>query len=305
MQIILVSSRLATAKTFTIGTRHIVAAFALFLLSVFFGSAILSWLSIQWRLPLVQELVVSMQQREAHQAEQFVRDNLQSMAARLGELQAQMVQLDGLGRRLAERLGGVPSGKKGSAAALEPQGGPFVPAPLSEAALREEIERLAAQIEEKSQSLAAVENRLRENMVRREFLPTTLPVAGGARLGSPFGPRLDPFGRGRASHEGLDFVAPYGTPVLAAAGGVVVNAAYHPEFGNLVEVNHGGELITRYAHLATMDVEVGQAVRRGQRLGSLGNTGRSTGPHLHFEVKENGVPLDPALFLGQQLALKG
>jgi len=304
VQIILVSSRFATAKTFTIGVKHIVAVFVFFLTSVFFGSAILSWLSFQLRLPLVQELVLSMQQREAHQAEQFVRDNLQAMATRLGELQAQMVQLDGLGRRLSEKVGTVVPVKKGAAAA-EPQGGPFVPAPLSEAALRDEIERLAREIEEKSKSLAAVENSLRENMVRREFLPTTLPVAGGARLGSPFGPRLDPFGRGRASHEGLDFVAPHGTPVLAAAGGVVVNASYHPEFGNLVEINHGGELITRYAHLASMEVEVGQAVRRGQKLGGLGNTGRSTGPHLHFEVKENGVPLDPALFLGRHLARKG
>lgn len=304
MQIILVSSRFATAKTITIGVRHIVAVFAIFLTAVFFGSAILSWLSIQLRLPLVQELVLSMQQREAHQAEQFVKDNLQAMAAKVGELQAQMVQLDGLGRRLSEKTGAMPPLRKGGAAQAEPQGGPFIPAPLSEDALREEIDRLALEIQEKSRSLAAVESKMRETMVRREFLPTTLPVAGGARLGSAFGPRLDPFGRGRASHEGLDFVAPHGTPVLAAAGGVVVNASYHPEFGNLVEINHGGELITRYAHLASMDVEVGGAVRRGQKVGALGTTGRSTGPHLHFEVKENGLPLDPAVFLGRHLASK-
>ena len=302
MQIILVSSRFTTAKTITIGIKHIVAVFAIFFTAVFFGSAILSWLTIQLRLPLVQELALSMQQREAHQAERFVKDNLQAMATRLGELQAQMVQLDGLGRRLSEKAGTVVPLKKGAAALAEPQGGPFVPAPLSEAALSQEIDRLAQEIEEKSRSLAAVEVRMRETMVRREFLPTTLPVAGGARLGSPFGLRLDPFGRGRASHEGLDFVAPHGAPVVAAAGGVVVNAAYHPEFGNLVEINHGGELITRYAHLASMDVEVGSAVRRGQKVGALGSTGRSTGPHLHFEVKENGLPIDPAAFLGRQLA---
>lgn len=301
MQIILVSSRFTTAKTITIGVRHIVAVFAIFLTAVFFGSAILSWLSIQWRLPLVQELVFSMQQRETQQTEQFVKDNLQVMATRVGELQAQMVQLDGLGKRLSEKSGAVVP-KKDAAARVEPQGGPFVPAPLSEDSLKDEIERLASQIQDKSLALTAAEAKMRETMVRREFLPTTLPVAGVAHLGSSFGPRLDPFGRGRAIHEGLDFVGPQGTAILAAAGGVVVNAAYHPEFGNLVEVNHGGELITRYAHLSTMLVDVGSVVRRGQQIGTLGSTGRSTGPHLHFEVKENGLPLNPAAFLGTQLA---
>jgi len=297
VQIILVSSRLGTAKTIHIGGRHIVAVFALFLTSVFFGSAILSWLSIQLRLPVVQELVLSMQHREAQQTEAFVKGNLQALAARLGELQAQMVQLDGLGQRLSERTG-LPGLKPANA---EPQGGPYVPAPLSESTLRGEIDRLAAQIQDRSEMLSAAENRMREKMVRKEFLPTTLPVAG-ARLGSSFGRRLDPFGRGNAMHEGLDFVAPMGTPILAAAGGVVVNASYHPEFGNLVEINHGGELISRYAHLSSIDVTVGMAVRRGQPVGRLGTTGRSTGPHLHFEVKENGVALNPALFLGSQLA---
>ncbi|MGB4468244.1 MAG: M23 family metallopeptidase [Azovibrio sp.] len=305
MQIILVSSHFTTAKTITIRIQHIVAVFVIFLAAVCFGSAILSWLTIQLRLPLVQELVLSMQRQEAHQAERFVKDNLQVMATRLGEMQARMVQLDGLGRRLAEKAGTGGPLRRGTAAPDEPQGGPFIPAPLSEAALSQEIDRLAQDIEAKSKSLAAVENSLRENMVRREFLPTTLPVLGGARLGSPFGLRLDPFGRGRAIHEGLDFVAPPGTPVVAAAGGVVVNAAYHPEFGNLVEINHGGELMTRYAHLASMAVEVGSVVRRGQRLGALGSTGRSTGPHLHFEVKENGHPIDPAVFLERRLARNG
>lgn len=302
MQIILVSSRLAAARTIHIKKRHIVAAFAAFFVAIFLGAAALSWISIQWRLPMIQDVLLSMQQREAHQTERFVTGNLQALAARLGELQAQMIRLDGLGERLSEKTGMKPGLPKGSAQQVEPQGGPFVPAPLTEASLREEIDRLAAQIQDKSIALNAVDAKVRESMIRREFLPTTLPVEGGARLGSSFGPRLDPMGRGRAMHEGLDFVAPHGTPILAAAGGVVVNAAYHPEFGNLVEINHGGEVITRYAHMASMTVAVGTAVRKGQQLGTLGTTGRSTGPHLHFEVKENGVPLDPAVFLSTQLA---
>jgi murein DD-endopeptidase MepM/ murein hydrolase activator NlpD len=266
------------------------------------GAILLSWFSIQWRLPVVQEMVFARQGHEARQAEHFVTGNLQSLANRLGELQARMTQLDALSRRLAKEVGiGQPEDPK---PAQEPQGGPFVPAPLNESSLQQEIDRLARQIQEKTQALENVAFSARENRVRQSFLPTTLPVAGGAYLGSPFGPRIDPFGRGRAIHEGLDFVAPYGTPVLAAAGGVVVHAAYHPEFGNLVEVNHGGDQITRYAHLSSLSVNVGAVVRRGQEVGLLGSTGRSTGPHLHFEVRKNGVARDPAPFLARYLAQK-
>jgi murein DD-endopeptidase MepM/ murein hydrolase activator NlpD len=304
VQIILVSSRFRTAKTITLRPSHLLAAGGLFLLTVLFGSACLSWLSIHWRLPIVQDLVHSMQQREAAEAGRFVQENLQAMAARLGELQAQMVQLDGLGQRLDEKAGllGNKARPAGGRVPAEPQGGPFVPAPLDAASLDSEMEQLAARMESRAVSLSALEARLRERQLRRESLPTTLPVAGGAHLGSPFGVRSDPFGRGRAIHEGLDFVAPPGTSILAAADGVVVNAAYHPEFGNLVEISHGGELITRYAHLASMVVEVGNSVRRGQKIGTLGTTGRSTGPHLHFEVKANGAAIDPAGFFGSQLA---
>jgi murein DD-endopeptidase MepM/ murein hydrolase activator NlpD len=299
MQIILVSSRFSTAKTINLDFRHVVAVLGFFLVAVLCSSTVLSWLSIHWRLPFVQAQIEAMQTQDLQESEERAKGKLQALASRLGELQVQIMRLDGLGQRLSTRAG-LPTPQ--TPAASIPQGGPFMPILLDEKTLDEEISVLASQVATQSLYFSSLDSTLRDSMVRREFLPSTMPVAGGARLGSAFGRRNDPFGRGLSMHEGLDFVAPYGTPILAAAGGVVVNAAFHPEFGNMVEVNHGGELITRYAHMSAISVSVGDAVRRGQKLGDLGTTGRSTGPHLHFEVRQNGLPLDPADFLSPHLA---
>ncbi|MGE5385172.1 MAG: M23 family metallopeptidase, partial [Betaproteobacteria bacterium] len=98
---------------------------------------------------------------------------------------------------------------------------------------------------------------------------------------------------------GLDFHAEAGSPVVAAAAGVVLVAEYHPEFGNMVDIDHGDGLISRYAHMARLDVKPGRMVRRGERIGLVGSTGRSTGPHLHFEVRMLGKPQNPTVFLNK------
>jgi murein DD-endopeptidase MepM/ murein hydrolase activator NlpD len=100
-------------------------------------------------------------------------------------------------------------------------------------------------------------------------------------------------------HEGMDFSVEPGAPVVVAADGVVQSASYHPEYGNLIEVDHGEGLTTRYAHLSRMDVQAGALIKRGTQIGAVGNTGRSTGPHLHFEVRMLGVAQNPAVFLKQ------
>jgi murein DD-endopeptidase MepM/ murein hydrolase activator NlpD len=102
-----------------------------------------------------------------------------------------------------------------------------------------------------------------------------------------------------ALHTGLDFPAPVSTPILAAAGGVVVRQEFHPEYGNMLEVDHGNELITRYGHSSKVFVKVGDLVKRGQKIAEVGNSGRSTGSHLHFEVLVQGIPQDPQKFLNQ------
>jgi murein DD-endopeptidase MepM/ murein hydrolase activator NlpD len=122
-----------------------------------------------------------------------------------------------------------------------------------------------------------------------------VPVDGP--VGSGFGFRTDPFNGRAALHAGLDFPAEPGTPIVAAAGGMVVTKEWHAAYGHLLEIDHGNGLVTRYAHNQSIDVELGALVKRGQRVASVGSSGRSTGPHLHFEVLLDSAPQDPARFL--------
>jgi murein DD-endopeptidase MepM/ murein hydrolase activator NlpD len=127
-------------------------------------------------------------------------------------------------------------------------------------------------------------------------MPTLQPIVDGW-FSSNFGYRIDPFTGENSFHEGIDFPAETGTPVVAAASGKVVYAEWHPQYGKMVEIDHGNGLVSRYAHAAELRVKEGDLVVRGQRIASVGSTGRSTGPHLHFEVRQNGVPQNPARFL--------
>jgi murein DD-endopeptidase MepM/ murein hydrolase activator NlpD len=128
------------------------------------------------------------------------------------------------------------------------------------------------------------------------LIPSQAPVAGGYSS-SGFGWRIDPFTGMNAFHEGLDFMAEEGSPIRAAAGGVVVFAAAHPQYGNMVEIDHGNDLVTRYAHLSKLFVKEGDLVQRAKRIALSGSTGRSTGPHVHFEVRFRGAAQNPARFV--------
>jgi murein DD-endopeptidase MepM/ murein hydrolase activator NlpD len=141
-----------------------------------------------------------------------------------------------------------------------------------------------------------MESRLFDQKIKKLMLPTQQPVVGGI-LGSPFGWRIDPINGQSALHTGLDFPAAVGTPILAAAGGVVVVQQYHPDYGNMIEIDHGNDLITRYAHASKVLVKKGDLIKRGQKIAEVGTTGRSTGAHLHFEVMVQGVSQDPQKFL--------
>ncbi|MEN9481922.1 MAG: hypothetical protein RLZZ298_3317 [Pseudomonadota bacterium] len=293
MQIILVSRHLKAARTITIMPRHLVVAVAAFLSAVFFTSVAFSWLSVHLRLPVVEKVLTAIQDKESQKTQDYVTNNMQMMASRLGELQARVLQLDTLGDRLST-VAGV---KREMVNREKPgQGGPFVAAPMTAGELQREIERLAHKLENKTDELALLESSFLEKRVKERLMPTTLPVKT-AMLGSPYGHRSDPIAGMRAMHEGIDFNAETGTPVVVAADGVVVNASYHNEFGNLIEVDHGDGLLSRYAHLSRMNVKASQLVKRGELIGAVGSTGRSTGSHLHFEVRMLGVAQNPALFL--------
>jgi murein DD-endopeptidase MepM/ murein hydrolase activator NlpD len=293
MQIILVSRHLKAARTITIMPRHVLGVLVLSVVLLFSVSALFSWLSVHWRLPVVEKLMLSLQQRESKKSEEHTSNNLQLMATRVGELQARLLQLDGL----EERINGL-VGRKPETPVKAGQGGPYIPAPMKAEELQREIDRLAVAVENKTDELTILESRLLEKRVKERLLPTTLPVKD-AYFGSPYGFRSDPIAGLRAIHEGIDFNAETGTPVVVAADGVVLSAAYHAEYGNLVEVDHGEGLTTRYAHLSKVDVKPGALLKRGVRIGAVGSTGRSTGSHLHFEVRMLGVAQNPANFLKQ------
>lgn len=296
MQIILVSRHLKAARTITIMPRHLLAVLAVAAALVFSTSALFSWLSVHLRLPMVENLLVSLYGQESRKTQDYVSNNLNLMAGRLGELQAKVLQLDQLSERLSLLAGQREPVK--TAQERPGQGGPFIPVAMTAGELQAEIERLSQEVDRRADELAQLELRLLEKRVRDRLLPTTVPVKD-AFLGSPFGHRADPVAGLRAMHEGIDFNAVPGTPVVAAAEGVVLSAVYHPEFGNVIDLDHGDGLVTRYAHLSRMDAQAGALVKRGERIGAVGSTGRSTGPHLHFEVRMLGVAQNPAHFLKQ------
>jgi murein DD-endopeptidase MepM/ murein hydrolase activator NlpD len=240
---------------------------------------------------------------QVEQRDRFLRENVDAMARRLGEMQAKLVQLESLG----ERVSGLAGVKLTDVAGAPGQGGALVSArPLTLSELQEalaELERLTGQ---HTDLLTVVESRLLEQKMSTMMLPTRAPVPDG-HLGSAFGWRLDPFTGRSALHTGLDYEAMSGTAVVAAAGGIVVAQEVQPAYGNVVEIDHGNDLVTRYAHLSRFTVHKGDLVKRGQKIAEVGTSGRSTGPHLHFEVLVSGVPQNPQKFLaaareGAQLA---
>jgi murein DD-endopeptidase MepM/ murein hydrolase activator NlpD len=246
--------------------------------------------------PVIGSLVKMVVKDEVEQRDRFMRENIDVMAKKVGEMQAKVVQLEALTERVSQ-LAGVPL--PASAKAKPGQGGALV---LGRSLTMEELQQTLADLEamssNKADLLTVMESRLFDQKIAKIMLPTAQPVPG-SHLGSAFGFRIDPITGRSALHTGLDFQADSGTPILAAAGGVVVVQEYHAAYGNMVEVDHGNGLITRYAHASATFVKKGDLVKRGQKIAAVGSTGRSTGPHLHFEVIADGTPQDPQKFLVQ------
>lgn len=302
MNIILVSERLAKARTINIGVRQIAAFTMGLVVTVFILAGTMNYLMLRFAselrfLPYLQTMVVSVQQTQQSQTESYLRDNLNAMAQRLGEMQAQLLRLDTLGERLAKLAGfkpqefrfNEPPGRGGAPSTV-----PSRDFTLSE--LTQQIERLTRNVDDRGDKLGVLESLLTIESAKKKLIPTMLPVLGGG-YNSNYGWRIDPFTGQHSYHEGIDFSGGEGTPILAAAGGVVVYAEFHAAYGNMVEIDHGNDLITRYAHASKMHVKVGDMVLRGAKIAEIGRTGRATGTHLHFEVRQRGIAVNPAQFL--------
>lgn len=312
MQLIIVSDRLKQAKSYSLGGTHIALAVGLVMLTIGVLSSLLSYATLHagstTDSPMVQGLVAEVAEREQRKHESFVRENINALAVKLGELQAQLLRLDTMSDRLTAlaglkstrdlRLGDAP-GRGGALPTVATR-------PLSVDDLQRELDSLNVRLDHRGDALRLMEDELLRERARRTLLPSAAPI-NAPYLVSGFGWRIDPFtGRG-GMHEGLDFAAPHGTPILAAAAGIVTAAELHPAYGNLVDIDHGKGMTTRYAHASKLHVKVGEVVKRGQRIADVGSTGHSTGPHLHFEVREHGTAKNPTLFLttlAQKLAQK-
>ena len=297
MHLIITDAWLAKSRAVHLsGTRLALSALVVSSILMLVAAGIVHWIFLNdarhgW--PMTDAMVRPVVQNDSVQRDKFMRENLDVLARQLGEVQAKLTQLESLGERVSGLAGLNPSEIR----AKPGQGGALVTGrPLSMDELQAtlaDLDRIAAQ---HTDLMTVLESRLFDQKMRNMMVPTQKPVSDG-NLGSDFGWRIDPITGRSALHTGLDFQADTGSPILAAAGGVVVVQEFHSAYGNMVEIDHGNDLVTRYAHASAVKVKKGDLVRRGQEIALVGSTGRSTGAHLHFEVLVRGVPQDPQKFL--------
>lgn len=297
MQMIITDAWLARTRVIHLSGRKLVFAGCVgSLLLTLVAAGLYHWVFLKgaregW--PVVGSFIKLVVKDEFAQRDRFMRDNLDVMARKLGEMQAKMMQLESLGERVSGLAGVNPNDIK-----VPPgRGGALVDGrSLSMEELQATLADMDRIADQRTDLMTMMESKLFDQKIRSMMVPTQQPVATGI-LGSAFGWRIDPFTGGSALHTGLDFQADSGAPILAAAGGVVVTQEVHSAYGNMVEIDHGNDLVTRYAHASKVFVKKGDLIKRGQKIAEVGSTGRSTGPHLHFEVLVQGVPQDPQKFL--------
>ena len=322
MQVLITDSTLAPSRTLHFNGWQLGAALvALTAVLLLVASAVYHFVFLTaaregW--PVVSQIVKLVVRDETAQRDRFLRQNLDAMAQKVGEMQAKLLKLEAMGERVSGLAGVKPeefkpllkpgaSASAPAASAKAGQGGPFVPGlgVFEREALNGlnlHVGGLDERTDQTTDLFTLIESRLLEGRLAQLMVPSSAPVNGP--VGSGFGFRSDPFSGRAALHTGLDFPADTGTPILAAAGGMVVTTETHAAYGNLVEIDHGNGLLTRYAHASKVMVKTGDLVKRGQLVAQVGNSGRSTGPHLHFEVLVEGVPQNPARFLAGQASAK-
>jgi murein DD-endopeptidase MepM/ murein hydrolase activator NlpD len=301
MNVILVSGRTSSARSIALGTRELALVGTGLALAIVLLATALHYFTLRYAVAndsaYLRPILASMQAQENERIQSYLGENLRTIAGKVGELQARLVRLDALGDRLSKVAGLKPQDFMFDRPPAQGGADSSIPAQhLSMRQLGDELDSLARELEDRGDKLRFLESTLTVEHARQQLVPNRMPVQNGY-FSSGFGWRIDPFNGMNAFHEGLDFTARDGTAILAAAGGVVVFAAAHPQYGNMVEIDHGNDLVTRYAHASKLAVKVGDVVLRGSKIAEVGSTGRSTGTHLHFEVRHRGVAQNPARFL--------
>jgi murein DD-endopeptidase MepM/ murein hydrolase activator NlpD len=239
------------------------------------------------------------QQAQIEDVKRVLQEKVNALAMRVGQMNANVIRVNALGKRLTRMANlddgefdfGNPPALGGSDAGADGQ-----PAQIPN--LTTMVDDLQTQLSSREQQLGVLENLILTRELNRQVYPEGRPVQDGW-ISSYFGRRADPFTGYSAVHKGLDFAGPEGTKVTTVAAGLVTYAGERSGYGEMVEINHGNGLATRYCHNEKILVKQGDMVRKGQEVALMGSTGRSTGPHLHFEVLRNGTQVDPLRFIGE------
>ncbi len=250
----------------------------------------------------------SLRLRAEIEEQRSVLDSLRAQAAsdslavgrRLASMQARFMRLEAVGERLVEVAGLVDGEFSFSqpAAVGGPEAAPFEAAGDLNTDFAAQLDALAQELESRETELDVLDGLLATRKLADERSPRPRPITWGW-LSSPYGKRVDPITGRPGWHAGVDFAGEEGSSVVAVAGGVVTYSGTRSGYGELVEINHGDGYVTRYGHHKKLLVEVGDVVKKGEEIGLMGSTGRSTGPHVHFEVLKNGRPENPVAFLGR------
>ena len=250
------------------------------------------------------QLVVSLkrtfteERRLLEDARADAQSEIDAMAVRMGQLQSQLLRLDALGERLVE-IGRL---DKGEFSFEEPPavGGPEgIEGAEQQSALPDllvEMQHLERLIEDRQHQLALVEDLIMNSNLEESLHPAGRPITKGW-ISSYYGMRNDPFNGKRSMHKGMDFAGKEGSEVVAVAAGVVTWAGERYGYGEMIEINHGKGIVTRYGHNKKLMVEVGDRIKQGQVIATMGSSGRSTGPHVHFEVMKNGKAVNPTKYI--------
>lgn len=244
-----------------------------------------------------------LQRQEMQQLKSETEQKLTGMILKLGEMQSELQRLNALGERLA--IDSELQVEEFQFGSLPPVGGPSHDAVLPNVNSSEDvlfkIDEMLAQLDYKSEQLEALESVLMKHHITSERFISGRPIDSGW-LSSYYGMRKDPFSGLPAMHKGVDFAGKEGSPIVATGAGMVTWAGPRYGYGNLVEVDHGDGLVTRYGHSKSIHVKIGDVVTKGQFIADMGHTGRATGPHVHYEILKHGNQIDPLQFVYRKAA---
>lgn len=304
MQLIWVAGPADRVVTFSITTRTVLTALATVSSFLVLLGFLFHLIGLRVAVEYVPELAHRMggvtSQSEQQRVEAIYREKLEVLNQHLSGVSERLHEIETIKYKVLGRLGiekllpfTGPSVRDASAG----KGGPLnllATWGFSSRKLNHQLDQSIEKVLHYDKTLADMQTRWQGDLGRLDLVPTVLPLSGDFLLSSTFGVRADPLTHLPSMHEGIDFVAPIGTPVLATADGVVLRAEYAGAYGNMVEVAHADGFVTRYAHLKTIQVKPQDVLQRHDVVGTLGNTGRSTGPHLHYEVIFKGRAMHPA-----------